>query len=104
MEKSTNKSKRTDSITISADHITNKQSWMRLVYMILFGIVLYVMANAVVLVLAIVQFIFVLATGRPNGHLESFCASTSHYCHQVIRYLTYTSEDRPFPFDQWPQG
>ncbi len=80
---------------LSAEH------WMRLVFMILFALVLYV-AGFVMSFLVIVQFIFALVTGKANVNLRQLGDSLSQFIYAVLRFLTYNTDDKPFPFDAWP--
>jgi len=81
---------------LSADH------WLRFVFMVLFAGIACV-ASYVVAVLIIIQFIFALFTGNSNDRLRSFGASLSQYIFQILSFLTYNSEDKPFPFADWPE-
>lgn len=80
---------------LSAEH------WMRLVFMILFAFVLYV-AGFVMTFLVIVQFIFALVTGKANANLRQLGDSLSQFIYAVLRFLTYNTDDKPFPFAPWP--
>ena len=56
-------------------------------------------AGAVVLL----QLLWVLVTGEVNVRLNALGQSLAVYTSQMIRYLTYNTEQRPFPFDEdWP--
>jgi hypothetical protein len=45
----------------------------------------------------------VLFTGKPNERLKDTGLSLAQYVYQVIEYLTFNTEVRPFPFDaEWP--
>ncbi len=77
--------------------------WMRLIYMVLFAICLQV-ASFVMWVLVIVQFIFSLITGSDNPNLRHFGQCLSLYIHQALLFLTYNSEEKPFPFADWPSA
>jgi len=51
------------------------------------------------------QSFWVLFTGETNKLLEKFGQSLAAYTYQIIRYLTFNTEERPFPFDlDWPSG
>ncbi|MBB3168634.1 DUF4389 domain-containing protein [Simiduia aestuariiviva] len=80
---------------LSPDH------WIRLFFMILFGFVLQV-ASLVVGVVVVLQFLFALLTGSDNENLRSFGASLTRYIADTLKFLTYNSEDKPFPFADWP--
>ncbi|MBU2885063.1 DUF4389 domain-containing protein [Gilvimarinus agarilyticus] len=81
---------------LSADH------WMRLVFMILFSVILYV-AGIVMSILVIVQFVFALITGKDNSNLRQLGDSLSQFIYAALRFLTYNTEEKPFPFADWPE-
>ncbi len=82
-------------------HVRDGSAWMRLLFMLLFAAIFSV-AEAVLTAVVVFQFLFVLFTGRKNGRVLSFGSSLAAYVYQVFRYLTYNSEERPFPFADWP--
>lgn len=83
-------------------NILSPDHWIRLVFMILFGLVLQV-ASLVVGVVVLLQFLFALLTGADNENLRAFGASLTRYIADTLKFLTYNSEDKPFPFADWPQ-
>jgi len=53
----------------------------------------------------VLQFFWVLFTGGTNENLNILGQSLATYTYQVIRYLVFNTEERPFPFDaSWPSG
>jgi hypothetical protein len=83
-------------------NLTNGQTWMRLVSMILF-IVVFNVAELVIAFIVVVQFAIKLFTGEVNAHLAEFGDGLATYFRQMIAFLTFRTEDRPFPFAPWPQ-
>lgn len=75
--------------------------WLRGVFMILFGI-LYSLAGTVLFVLAVLQFIFVLLGSAPNTRLLAFGRSLGSYVQQIVNFQSFNTEDKPFPFSDWP--
>jgi hypothetical protein len=55
-------------------------------------------------VTAIVQFGWMLVTGRSNAFLRDFGRSLSAWLGQASAYVTCTSEEKPFPWAEWPRG
>ncbi|MDP6121478.1 MAG: DUF4389 domain-containing protein [Rhodospirillales bacterium] len=84
-------------------NLTNGQTWMRLVSMILF-IVVFNVAELVIAFVVVVQFVIKLFTGEVNAHLAEFGDGLATYFRQMIAFLTFRTEDRPFPFAPWPQA
>ena len=75
--------------------------WLRGVFMILFGI-LYSLAGTVLVVMAVLQFIFVLTGSAPNTRLLSFGRSLGSYVQQLVNFQTFNTKEKPFPFSDWP--
>lgn len=84
-------------------NLSRSSIWMRLLYMLLFT-VFYSLAEVVLVAVVTFQFLITLFTGTPNGRLLKFGKSLSTYVYQVLRYLTFNSEVRPFPFGDWPES
>lgn len=74
--------------------------WVRGLYMLLMAILWHV-AEVVLFTVAIVQFVFALL-GGPNERLTAFGASLASYLQQAAAYLTFASDELPFPFSDWP--
>ena len=83
-------------------NLSRSSIWMRLLYMLLFTI-FYSLAEVVIVAVVIVQFLIALVTGNTNRRVLQFGKSLSTYVYQVLRYLTFNSEARPFPFGDWPE-
>jgi hypothetical protein len=79
--------------------VTDK--WLRALFMILFIIISWI-AKWIVSIIAIFQFIYTLLTGNPLKTVMPFSDSLGQYIFQIIQYLTYVSEEKPFPFTNWP--
>lgn len=77
--------------------------WLRLLYMLLFAIVLQV-SIAVFWLVTLLQFIFSLITGKPNQKLAPFADSLSEFIAQILRFECFVSEEKPFPFADFPEA
>ena len=80
---------------------TTSRSWIRLLYIILFFIIMR-FTKWLVVAITLFQFVYTLFKGMPNQRLLGFSASLSQYIAQIILYLNYNSNDKPFPFSKWP--
>ena len=86
------------------EHVKARTTWLRLFFMLVL-VVLYGISRIVVGAVVALQFFWVLFTGATNQRLEQLGQALATYTYQVIRYLTFNSEQRPFPFDlDWPTG
>jgi len=85
-------------------NVKSRSTWLRLFFMIVVAI-LFGVSRVVVGAVVVLQFFWVLFTGETNKKLEELGQSLATYTYQVIRYLTFNTEERPFPFDMdWPTG
>lgn len=75
--------------------------WYRLPYMLLF-VVVFEIAEIIVYVTALVQFVLRMVTGHPNERLRTFGGDLSRYVGGIVAYLTYKSDAVPYPFGPWP--
>lgn len=81
--------------------INERTIWNRGLYMLLFA-VLFSVARIVGYAVVILQFLFVLFSGSTNQRLLIFGNELSRYIYQIMQYLTFNSEERPYPFSEWP--
>jgi len=79
----------------------DRSAWMRGLYMVIFMFFLGV-AKFVTFVVVIVQFIKVLFSADTNQKLVSFGESLSQYQYQILMFLTYNTEQHPYPMSDWP--
>ena len=82
-------------------NLCNVDTWIRALYMILFGF-LSVISRLLILVVSCLQFLSVLWAGVLNKNLQSFGQATSIWTYQAFLFLTYNSDEKPFPFSSWP--
>lgn len=83
-------------------NLLNTETWIRLLYMVVIG-VLSVLARMVIWVVAVLQFLLVLITGSGNDNLRDLGQGTSKWTYQAFLFLTFNSDEKPFPFSDWPE-
>ena len=54
--------------------------------------------------LAIVQFVWLLAAREPNHFIARFGNSLSIWLAEIGRFITCVTDDRPFPWKPWPDS
>lgn len=81
--------------------LTSRDLWMRLLYMVLFAIA-YRLAELVMVAVAIIQFVFILIAGSANELLLHLGQNLTRYIADIIRFQTFNTEEKPFPFADWP--
>lgn len=84
------------------DNLKSESRWLRLLFMVLYAMGAYI-AAFLVLMVAIIQAVHGFVKGEPNARLLSFSAGLNSFLYQVMQYLTYNSETKPFPFSDWPR-
>ncbi len=83
------------------ENVTRESTWMRLVYMVLFAVIFNI-AEFVIVVVVVVQFLFKLFTGKANENLGALGQTVASYVYEMIAYLTFHTDDMPYPFGPWP--
>lgn len=83
-------------------NLLNSETWIRLLYMIVFGL-LSILARMVVWVVAVLQFLLVLVTGNDNNNLRDLGQGASKWTYQAFLFVTFNSDEKPFPFSDWPE-
>ncbi len=83
------------------ENLKQPSQWLRIVYMIVLAIALEV--TSIILTLVVIgQALITLVTGNNNENLRGLAKDLAVYVNQIILFLTYNSEQRPFPFAPFP--
>ena len=82
-------------------NLTRRSIWLRLVFMIVLSVAFNV-AEIITFAVVAFQFLASLFTGQSNDRLARFGRNLAHYLQQITVYLTFTTEEKPFPFTPWP--
>ena len=82
-------------------HLTNPATWIRLGFMLVFTLLLMA-GRLVISIIVVVQFALVLVTGSDNENLRNLGQGLGKWIYQAFMFLTFNSEEKPFPFDEWP--
>ena len=54
--------------------------------------------------IVLVQFLFDLISGEPNNRLCQFSFEFKDYIAEVVAFVTYQVDTKPFPFSDWPKN
>lgn len=81
--------------------LTNFNTWIRFAYMLLFAVLLMA-ARLVITLVVVVQFLLVLIIGSDNENLRNLGQGLARWVYQTVMFLTFNSEEKPFPFNEWP--
>jgi Domain of unknown function (DUF4389) len=75
---------------------------LRGIIMFVYGVILYFAIFTIIWLIAIFQFVMKLITTNLNEQLLDVSESLNKYVSQILLYITFKSEERPFPFSPWP--
>ncbi|MCK4587830.1 MAG: DUF4389 domain-containing protein, partial [Gammaproteobacteria bacterium] len=82
-------------------NLTAGETWVRGLFILMFVFML-VVARLVTGAVVVIQFLFTVFTGQINDNLKTFGASLARYVYNCLLFVTYNSDDKPFPFGEWP--
>ena len=93
-----------DNASAIEDNLKSRSTWIRFIFMIAF-IVIANVAAMVATVVVLLGFLWVLFTGEPNEQLRQAGRALARYFGEIVRFLTYNTETKPFPFGaDWPSS
>jgi hypothetical protein len=82
------------------ESLKDNSTWMRVLYMAIF-VIIFNIVELLIAALVIFQVLVLLFTGEKNQRLLGFGSMLSLYVYRILRYLTFNSEEKPFPFTDW---
>ncbi len=85
------------------ENLSRPEQWLRVLFMAVLVVGLYVVGLMLTLV-TVGQVLFSLVTGSDNDNLRALGKSLSLYVKQILDFLTYNSEVKPFPFSPYPDS
>lgn len=86
------------------ENVRELSGWVRVLFVIFFIVVLHLIIGPLIVLLALAQGLFLVFTTKPNENLAGFGALLVAYVSQIINFVTFNSESRPFPFSDFPEG
>ncbi len=84
-------------------HLTENSTWRRVGYMVLF-IVTFNVAEIVLAFIVALQLVFKLLTGKPLDTMIELGREIGEYLRQIAAFLTFASDDMPYPISAWPSS
>jgi hypothetical protein len=84
------------------DDSRGKATWQRLLFMLIMW-VLFCLGVTAGIVVVVLQFFWVLINGEPKKELSATGRQLGEYAREIALYMTFATDERPFPFDRdWP--
>ena len=74
-----------------------QEAWFRIIVLIVSGIILSIW-KILVQILAIVNWFITIFSGKRNKDFATFCEYWNTEIYKFMRYMTFVSNKRPFPF------
>lgn len=74
---------------------------LRFLYTVLYAVI-FMILRFVIELSSLVQFAILFATTKPNESLRKFSNKMNTYTYKVMRYMTLTENNRPYPFSDLP--
>ena len=86
------------------ENLKSRATWTRLLFMLI-SYVLISIASFVGTFIVILGFLWLLVTGEVNQQIRQVGQSIAAYVYEIVRYLTFNTDQRPFPLGgDWPSG
>lgn len=86
------------------ENIKSRATWTRFLFMVICCFLVSI-AGFVGTFVVVLGFLWVLFTGETNRQIQQVGQSLASYIYEIVRYLTFNTEERPFPLgSDWPSG
>ncbi len=78
-----------------------KPSIERVLYTILY-LIIGRFISMVLFVITITQFIYSWLSGKPNEKILTFSQNMAEYTKQLVEYVGFNTNEKPWPIGDWP--
>ena len=86
------------------ENLKSRATWLRLAFMLI-SVMLLGVTSVVGSLIVILGFFWLLFTGEINRQMQQVGQSIAAYIYELILYLTFNTEEKPFPMGgKWPSG
>ena len=82
-------------------NLADKSSWVRFIFMMISLICLEI-ARVLFFICVIFQFLCNLVTRASNKHILELSDSLRRYIDEILKFLSYQIEKKPYPFSPFP--
>ncbi|MEN9464688.1 MAG: hypothetical protein RL217_869 [Pseudomonadota bacterium] len=76
--------------------------WIRTLFLVVFYLV-FRLLDIVLLLVTLGQWFYQIITGEKHLILAEFGASLGEYAKQIADFLSGASDEKPYPFQDWPK-
>jgi hypothetical protein len=81
----------------------NQGFWFRLIFMLFYWCVLNVAITVFGILVIVVSVVRLCSRAEPVT-VSGWLRSVGVFVRQIIDFLAYSEEEKPFPFQPWPKG
>jgi len=81
----------------------SRNMWLRALFMLLM-VMAYQLSVTLLFFLGLIQFAFAWLADGPNERLMAFGRNLGTYLRQIVEFLTFSTDEAPFPFSDWPSS
>lgn len=74
-----------------------KEAWFRILVLIITGIIL-VLWRYLIIVLVVINWFITVFSGKRDKGIAEFCEYWNTEVYRYARYITFVTNERPFPF------
>jgi hypothetical protein len=83
-------------------NVKNADTWTRGLFILIYAVIGNLLIGIIWLIV-VFQFFAKLFTGDLNANLKEFSATLTRYAMLILEYVTFQSDDRPWPFEGTPE-
>lgn len=83
--------------------LTASNTWIRGLYIVIFTVI-FSITEVLLAAVVVFQFLATLFTGETNARLRAFGSSLAAFIYQIVTFVTFNSDAKPFPFGPWPES
>lgn len=82
------------------DNLKQVSTWKRIGFILIFAVVAGVV-RTLIWVVVLLQIVTALITGNTNKHILGFGQKLAAYLYHVLLFMTFNTDEVPFPFSDW---
>ncbi len=86
------------------ENLKQTSAWQRVFFTLGFALLFNVVLVPLALLIVLVQVAFTLFTGERNARVLELSEQFVAYIVQIVEFLLFLSEQKPFPFSDFPDG
>ncbi len=82
------------------DNLKKISTWKRIFFILVFAVIVG-LVRILLWAVILLQIASALLTGEPNRNILTFGRKLSAYLYHILLFLTYNTDQLPFPFTDW---